>query len=309
MHREMRYQFLPNAPVDEADILVIPVSCESSVSGRHGTAGAPAAILKASEQLEYFEEDAAWSPMLHMKIAVLGTITKSRDETEQDFHGRLQHEAGALPHDGGKLLVALGGEHSITPSIVSAVLPCPGTVIHLDAHADFRDSYRGSVYNHACPAYRIREQGHRVIMAGIRSLYAGEYERIQADGSVELFRDRELATQGGWNRFLERIDALSGPVWLSIDMDVFDPSLVPGVGTPQPGGFGWYQMVELLERLFANRDLNIHGMDLVELVPDPSGVSDITAAKTMQKAISFWGISKGYDRTARDGGQSRVNYQ
>jgi len=300
------FQFLPNAPVDEAELLILPVPWESTVCYKPGTAQAPEAIIKAADQLEYYEEDAAWAPMKYMKVCVLEALKPKNSDNEAAFHANLEKVAAELPFD--NLLIALGGEHSITPALIQGRMPEPGCVIHLDAHADLRKSFDGSEYSHACPAYRILTQGYSMVMAGIRSLFEIEAERIAKDNKITVFMDRALRQQNNWANFIQYLTDLKGKVWLTIDMDVFNPALVPGVGTPQPGGFDWYQMVEVLDAVFFNPNIDLRGMDIVELVPEPSHVSEMVAAKLMQKAMSFWGKSRGFDQKAMNGSQTQVDY-
>ncbi len=292
------FQFLPNSSVDEADILILPVPWEQTVCYKSGTASAPTAILKATEQLEYYEEDSAWSPMKYMQICVLDAISPHKDEAQ--FHTILANTTSKLPTD--NLLIALGGEHSITPALIQGRMPKTGSVIFLDAHADLRKSYQGSEYSHACAAYRILTQGYSLIMVGIRSIFEAEVEYL---ASATTFMDRNLNME----QVIKCINELTGPVWLTIDMDVFNPALVPGVGTPQPGGINWYQCVDILEAVFFNKNVEIYGMDIVELIPEPSHVSEITAAKIMQKAISFWGKAQGFDRKIQNGALKLLNPQ
>jgi len=301
---ERRFQFLPNAPLGDADVVLLPVPLESTVSFRGGTAQAPDAVLAAAEQLEYYEEDGAWSPFRYLSVCVAEPLAPGDGESEADFHSRLADAVSALRRD--NLLVVIGGEHSLTPSVLAGRMPERGCVVHLDAHADLRESYHGTPYSHACPVHRIRSQGHRVIMAGIRSVYEPEAVRMREDVDIQVFMDRELQRRDAWPRLLEALRALRGPVWLTVDMDAFDPALVPGVGTPQPGGLSWYQAVEIVEAVAGNPDVDLRGVDVVELVPDPSHVSEMVAAKLLQKAISFWGRARGVDRRAPHGALSKI---
>ena len=302
-------QFLemPNAPVDEADILLLPIPLERTVSFKPGTSDAPKAILETTEQLEFYEEDAGWSPFKHMKISVLPDFAENKRETDEELHTRLAKEVASLPDD--NLFIGLGGEHSLTPSLVEARMPEPGTVLFLDAHADMRISYEGSKYSHACPVTRLLEQGHKIVMAGVRSVYEGEVELIEKDPRITLFLDWDLRGKGQWESFLQKVNSLEGPVYLSIDMDVFNPAVVPGVGTPQPGGFFWYPMIELLESLFSRKQIDLRGVDVVELVPETSRVSEMTAAKLLLKIISFWGSANGFELRPQTGSQMQVKYE
>lgn len=302
-------QFLEmhNAPTDKADILILPIPLERTVSFKPGTADAPRAILDTSVQLEFYEEDAGWSPFKHMLLSVLPEFADDSALTDAELHNTLSEQVASLPS--GNLFIGLGGEHSLTPSLVQARMPEPGTVLFLDAHADMRSSYEGSRFNHACPVNRLLDQGHKIIMGGIRSLFESEVDRIEKESSINLFLDWDLRGKGQWEAFLQMVNSLDGPVYLSIDMDVFNPGIVPGVGTPQPGGFLWYQMIELLESLFSRKTIDLRGVDIVELVPEPSRVSEMTAAKLLLKIISFWGYANGFNQEPQTGSQTLMEYE
>lgn len=307
MSEPMQFLAMPNAPVDEADILILPIPLERTVSFKPGTADAPKAILETTEQLEFYEEDAGWSPFKHMKLSVLAEFADEVPLTDAKLHAGLTELVAALPGD--NLFIGIGGEHSLTPSLVAARMPEPGTVLFLDAHGDLRSSYEGSCYSHACPVTRLLAQGHKIVMAGIRSVYESEAELVAREPRITLFFDAGLQSKVQWESFLQQVSALQGPVYLSIDMDVFDPAVVPGVGTPQPGGFTWYQVIEVLEALFAGNQVNLRGVDLVELVPESSRVSEMTAAKLLLKIISFWGRAKGFNLKPQTGSQMQITYE
>lgn len=296
---------LPNTPIHEADVVILPVPLEQTVSYQEGTQHAPEEILKATDQLEFYEEDMGWSPMKFMKICVLDPIEPLKGEIPAQFHTRLEKETAQLPEN--NLLIALGGEHAITPALVKARMPTGGHVVQIDAHADLRPHYDGSEYSHACPMYRIVEQGYSLTMIGIRSFFETEMDYI-VQKNITLFRDRMLQKSDHWQQLLEHLSTLQGPLWLTIDMDGFDPGYVPGVGTPQPGGLNWYQALEIIETLFFNQQSELRGMDIVELIPDSTQVSEMTAAKLMQKAISFWGKAHQFDHRPENGSQIQIEY-
>lgn len=300
------YQLLPNRPPGQAQVVVLPVPLERTVSYRGGTAAAPAAILEATAQLEYFEEDLGWSPFRHLGVRVEPALEPGPEETPVAYLERLAQAAAAVPADA--LLLALGGEHSITPGLVAGRMSQPGTVLFLDAHADLRAHYEGSAYSHACPVHHLRSAGHRVLLVGVRSVLDAEAERMATDPGLRCYPDRRLQRGGLWPDLLAELKALEGPVWLSVDMDVFDPAAVPGVGTPQPGGLGWHQVMDVLEAALLNPRVDLRGADVVELVPEPSRVSDMTAAKLTQKIISLWGWSRGYAASPETGSQLEVDY-
>jgi agmatinase len=300
----MRFLSLPNASRDTADVLILPVPHERTVTYGPGTAGGPEAVLAASNQLEFYEEDMGWCPTMHLKLCVLDELAAKVGEEDAAFHARMLESVGMLKTDA--LLIALGGEHSITPELVFSRMPEGGTVVQIDARADLRPSYQGSIYNHACPMHRLRERGCELVQIGIRSLHAREAARISEDQGIAPYFDRTLRCPGAWENLIRHLSALEGPLWLTIDMDGFNPALVSGVGTPQPGGLGWHQGLDIPETLFGNSGIDLRGMDVVELVPDPSGVSEMTAAKLVQKAMSYCGKAQGFDRRPAVGSQLGV---
>ena len=301
-----RYQLLPNRPLERAQVVVLPVPLERTVSYRGGTAAAPAAILEATAQLEYYEEDLGWSPFRHLGVRVEPAIEPAPGEDSGAYLERLARATAAVPPEA--LLLGLGGEHSITPGLVAGRMVQPGTVLFLDAHADLREHYEGSAHSHACPVHHLRAAGHRVLLVGVRSLLDAEAQRIAADPGLCCYPDRGLQRGGLWPELLADLKALEGPLWLSVDMDAFDPAAVPGVGTPQPGGLSWHQVMDVLEAALLNPRVELRGADLVELVPEPSRVSDMTAAKLTQKIISLWGWSRGYPAAPENGSQMEVDY-
>jgi agmatinase len=304
MTESLRYLALPNAPLTEADVLILPVPYEQTVTYLSGTAKGPEAILAASEQLEFYEEDMGWCPTEQLKVRVLPAFPNAPDEAEETFHRRLQEYTATLPR--APLFIGLGGEHSITPAMVFARMPEGGTLVQIDAHADLRPSYHGSIYNHACPMHRLRQRGYALIQIGIRSLHAAEAAAIAADAAITTFFDRPLQRPEVWEQLQLRLAQLQGPVWLTIDMDGFDPALIGGVGTPQPGGLSWHQGLDILQALTRNPNLDLRGIDILELVPEPSRVSDMMAAKLVQKCMSYWGKARGFARRPATGSQIGV---
>ncbi|MBW9267681.1 MAG: agmatinase [Candidatus Thiodiazotropha sp. (ex. Lucinisca nassula)] len=301
MNTVQTFLSLPNSGVEQADILILPVPHERTVTYNRGAAKGPQAILDASDQLEFYEEDMGWCPTEHMKLSVLPSVASDENTPEADFRQQLFDTVLPLPREA--LFIALGGEHSITPEMIFARMPEGGTVVHIDAHADFRPSYHGSIYNHACPMYRIRQKGYELLQIGIRSLHANEAKTLAADDGITTYFDRQLQQPGQWQKLLEQLGRLKGDIWLSIDMDGFDPALIGGVGTPQPGGLSWHQGLDILERLTGNPDIALRGIDIVELIPEPSCVSDMMAAKLVQKCFSYWGKNRGYDKKPAEGSQ------
>jgi agmatinase len=183
----------------------------------------------------------------------------------------------------GKFTVMLGGEHSITPAAVRAAKErWPDlTVLQLDAHADLRDEYRGTPFSHACAMRRVRESCP-VVQLGIRNLSAEEHSWAKAEG-IELGWGSTRKDPARWQHLLR---TLSPHVYVTIDLDGFDPSICPGVGTPEPGGILWEEGLALLRQVFSER--TVVAADVVELCPLPGDIrSDFLAAKLVYKLIGY----------------------
>jgi len=298
---DIRYQELPNAKREEADILIQRIAFGESISGLGGTEAAPDAILEVSEQMEYYDEDLDWSPMKHLKVSVEQNATREYDAITPAIK--------QLKPTDKQLLISLGGDHSITPQITAALLSKPTTIVFLDAHADLRKSYMGNEYSHATPAHHLLEQGHKLIMIGIRSLYEEEAIRVQTDKNIDYYSDRVLQKESIKSELLKKLSALDEDIYLSIDMDVFNPAYVPSVGTPQAGGIDYYFATDILQALFLDSNAHIKGVDMVELIPEESHVSQLFSAKLLQKIISYWGISQGFKTQEQNGSQMLISYE
>ncbi|MDF1883453.1 arginase family protein [Sulfurimonas sp. SAG-AH-194-C21] len=296
----IEYQELPSVEIQDADIVINRVCWGGSVSGIEGTQNAPDAILIDTEQMEYYDEDLEYSPMKYMQVHVADRIDEF-DKIKTSFSGRSS--------DKNQLLISLGGDHSITPQLTLALLKKPATILFLDAHADLRRSYMGDVNSHATPAFQLLKQGHKLLMVGIRSMYETEALRIKEDKNIICYMDRALRSEDIKQELLQRISDLEGDVYLSIDMDVFNPAYVPSVGTPQAGGIDYYFATDILEALFLKSTAKIRGVDMVELIPEESHVSQLFAAKLLQKIISYWGKSQGVEKGEKKGGQMDVEYE
>jgi agmatinase len=152
--------------------------------------------------------------------------------------------------------------------------------LHLDAHTDLRDEYEGSKYNHACTVARIREAIDTVVSVGIRSMDSSEHEKL--DEKLVFYADYVRESKG-WIR--ETVAALPKQVYVTIDLDVFDPGIMPSTGTPEPGGLDWYQVIMLLKAIARNRIIT--GFDVVELCPSDNKAPDFLAAKLIYKLLSY----------------------
>ena len=191
--------------------------------------------------------------------------------------------------DQKKMILALGGEHSITVPLVQGVKQnYPDLVVLvLDAHADLRESWEGSSFSHACTLKRITEMGCPIFHLGLRSLSKEEQEFLNHQPQIRSYSSREILFNDGLDRFRKDLSALAGRnFYLSLDIDALDPSLVPGTGTPEPGGLGWHHLLEVFKTIVGQGP--IRGADICELMPlAGSRLSEFVVAKAMFKFLSY----------------------
>ena len=277
---------------ESSSFVVLPVPYEGTVCYGKGTGKAPSAIINASTQVELFDEE------LQGEFFQAGIFTAEGVDCQgaepEKVQERIETASARLQAD-GKFVLALGGEHSISIGLVkAAVKRWPNvSILHLDAHADLRDSYQKSKYSHACVMRRISELPMPAVSVGIRSYSLEENEFLNSQGgaSNRLVMAREIAEsradQSASERWMERVlAALSEKVYVSIDIDVFDPSQAPGTGTPEPGGLDWYEVTGLLRRV--SQDKQIISADIVEVVPKVTGeVTEFLAARLAYKITAY----------------------
>ncbi|HEY1349494.1 MAG TPA: agmatinase [Ktedonobacteraceae bacterium] len=274
----------PDAPFCDpatARVAIIPAPLEYSVCYMRGTRHGPQAILDASAQMELYDEELDWCP-IEAGVRTLPAL---------DYSG-LDH-AAALDLTGaavravlaqGQLPLILGGEHSLSaPPIAQVRNSFPDlTVVHIDAHGDLRDHYEGTPLSHACIERRVVEMGIPLTEIGVRSVSPEEAAFLQSGPDVALVWGYQLANGTArlpWER-------LSGHTYVTIDLDALDPAEMPAVGTPEPGGLHWYQLLDLLRQLC--RRTTIVGMDVVELCPMQGQTrADFLAAKLVYKLIGY----------------------
>lgn len=261
---------------------VLPVPFERTVSYGKGTAEGPRAIVRASQFVETYDEELASEPFLQ-GIATLDPF----DPPAEDLAEALAEvEAEARRHmEAGKFLVTLGGEHSLSMAPIRAARAVFGElgVVQFDAHADLRDEYEGTPWSHACIMRRVLELGVPTLAVGIRSLSTPE-ARLVAERGLPVIWGHEMARAA--EHFAPLLARLPERIYLTFDVDYFDPSLVPATGTPEPGGGAWYPTLALLRELF--RTKTVVAMDVVELAPlAEQPVSDFVAAKLIYKCLGY----------------------
>ncbi len=264
---------------EAARFVVLPVPYEGAVSYGRGAAAGPQAILDASCFVEFYDEELRFCPH-EVGIAAAAPTPVSDDHAEMHEivyqHTREIVQAGKIP-------VLLGGDHSISSGAFRALkanYPKLGC-IQFDAHADLRPSYEGSIYSHASVMARIREMTPYTLQLGIRALSEEEAKTAEALPLCTMQRWRS----GGFD-VEKALDQLPADVYVTFDVDAFDWSVIWSTGTPEPGGFGWYEALALLRRIFASK--RVVGFDVVELAPDPRDRnSSFAAARLVYKMIGF----------------------
>jgi agmatinase len=279
------FGLLPEEQADYASsrVAVLPVPFERTVSYGRGTAAGPAAILRASQSMELYDEELRFEPA---EIGI-ATLPPFLPEAFDLGSAMAELEVECRRHlDAGKFLLTLGGEHSLTIAPVRAAKAVHGEigVVQFDAHADLREEFEGTPYSHAAVMRRVADEGLPTLPIGIRSLSKPEAEFAHEAG-IPIVWAHELDELEG-NRYERLLAALPGKVYLTFDIDYFDPSLVPGTGTPEPGGGGWHPTMRLLSRLFETKE--VVAMDVVELAPiGGQPASDFVAAKLAYKCLGY----------------------
>ena len=266
---------------ETAKYIVLPVPYEGTVSYADGTADGPEAILTASVQVELLDETLQ-REFYHAGVATLPPLKAAGTPEEQV---RRVKEAALPIFSAGKFPLSLGGEHSITIGLVQAAATVYGdiSVLQIDAHADLRDSYRGSGHSHATVMRHVLEVTDKIAQVGIRSYSLEELQQCP-DQVANFITPRVVRTDLGW---IDRaLDLLGEKVYLTIDIDGFDPAEAPGTGTPEPGGLHWQEVIDLLWDLCRKRQ--VIGADIMEVRPlPPSNVTEFMAARLGYKIIAY----------------------
>ena len=244
---------------DGARVLVWPVSYEGTVSYGTGTGKGAMAIVDASRNMELYEEETD-SEVYRIGIHTLPEFHPR--ETPDEMMDDLYKETKSLIAD-GQFLCMIGGEHSVSAPVITAHAEKYHnlSVLQIDAHADLRDTYDGTPHSHASIMARVvKDMRIPSVQVGIRSISADEARLLQTGVPTKIYWAKDIAGRSDWIN--SAVESLTENVYLTIDIDGLDPSIVPTTGTPEPGGLGWYETLKLIRRLALKR--RIVGMDLVE---------------------------------------------
>lgn len=272
---------LEDVTFEDSPVVVLPVPYEATVSYMGGTRFGPRGLLHASRYLETYDHELDCEPYT-VGIFTLPELILPATGPEAALAELRSAMDGLL--DAGKFVIMVGGEHSVSgPPILAHAdrMDRPLSVLQLDAHTDLRTEYEGTPYSHACVMHRVHERAG-VVPVGIRSL-TPEERRLAREKGIPILFGWELGSEGWVDRVLS---ALGDDVYITFDVDYFDPAVMPATGTPEPGGGSWYPTLDLLERVFKER--NVVGCDVVELAPIPGLVHpDVLAAKLVYKLMAF----------------------
>jgi len=259
-------------------IVIIPVPYDRTSTWMKGADQGPSAIIEASANMELYDIET------DSEVYLQGIFTDAPVEADlapADMVQAVQERVEAHLRD-RKFSVVLGGEHSVSiGSIRAHVDRYPGlTVLQLDAHTDLRDEYEGSKYNHACVMARVRELCP-IVQVGIRSMDVSEKRSLDRD---RIFFAQDIQHDSGW---VERvIPKLAEDVYITIDLDAFDPAIMPSTGTPEPGGLSWYEVLRLFRTVC--RTKRIVGFDVTELSPhERNKAPNFLAAKLIYTLLSY----------------------
>ena len=262
-----------------SQVALLPIAYDATSTWKKGADKGPEALLAASQALEWFDRETESEPF---RVGIY-THEIIKDFSSPSFMvSTIKKKAQNILQE-GKLYVGIGGEHSVSIGAIyaAAAIFNPLTVVQIDAHGDLRDRYHGSKYNHACVMARAAEVAETV-QIGIRSFDRCEYNKMKLS---KVFFAEDIYDNDLWiEKAVQSIPTSN--VFLTIDLDGFDPSILPATGTPEPGGLNWYGALKFFKKLFEEK--NVIGFDVVELCPnETSASSEFLAAKLVYKLIGY----------------------
>jgi agmatinase len=275
--------------IDDAKVVLIPVPYDGTSSWQKGADKGPEAFLEASENMELYDIETK-SEVYRKGIYLAPPVTedaspeKMVDTVYKTVKNYIKQE---------KFVTIFGGEHSVSIGTIRAFNESfeDLTVVQLDAHADLRPEYEGSICNHACALHEASKKAN-LVQVGIRSMDVSEVEHMdenQVYFAHDLYED--------WQD--DAIGQMTPNVFITIDLDALDPSILPSTGTPEPGGLFWYETLEFLKMMFKKK--NVVGFDIVELCPNENEKSsDFLAAKLYYKMLSYKFKYQNYNEEDED---------
>ena len=280
METNNNYAGIPDnyAKLKNSKIVLIPVPYDGTSTWQKGADKGPKAFLEASENMELYDietDSEVYKEGIYLADSIVENSSPEKMVNEV-------HQITKKYINKNKFVTLFGGEHTISIGTIRAFNECFDnlTVLQIDAHADLRDQYQGTLYNHACAVYEAN-QTTNLVQVGIRSMDISEKRRMNLD---KVFFAHDMALNEFWMD--DVIDQLTQNVFITFDLDAIDPSLLPSTGTPEPGGLFYYETLEFLKRVF--KEKNVVGFDMVELCPNEhEKSSDFLAAKIYYKMLSY----------------------
>jgi agmatinase len=280
MKTTKNYAGIPDefAQLEKSKVVLIPVPYDGTSTWGKGADKGPEALLEASENMELYDIETN-TEVFQQGVYVAEAIAElsSPEAMVNSVHNRTKEYIKR-----NKFVTLVGGEHSLSIGSIRAFNECFDnlTVLHIDAHADLRESYDGTPYNHACAVYEA-SQNTNLVQVGIRSMDAIEMTLMDTE---KTFFAHEMVADEYWMDKV--VDLLTENVFITFDLDALDPSILPSTGTPEPGGLFWYETLEFLKQVFEEK--NVVGFDLVELCPNAhERSSNFVAAKLYYKMLSY----------------------
>ena len=281
-HESPPYNFLGLPPeftdYEKAQVAIVPVPFDLTTSWMAGTRRGPKALIEASGYVELYDIETQSEVYLRGVFTDKDVEAKSTRTLNKKVHDRVASHLAA-----DKFVVTLGGEHSISYGAARAHIEKYSdlSILQLDAHTDRRDEFEGDRFSHACTLRRISELNDDIVSVGIRSLDVTELQYLDKQ---KIFYAEDIYHSMDWVKNV--VDLLQPNVYLTFDLDVFDPAIMPSTGTPEPGGLYWYQTLALLKEVCKAR--NLVGCDVVELSPnEQTKAPDFLAAKLVYKILSY----------------------
>ena len=272
-----------NATLENSKVMLVRVPYDGTSTWGKGADKGPELFLDASENMELYDIETATEPYLE-GVYLAGEVTED-SSPEAMTEAVYQKTKEMLQHD--KLFTLFGGEHSVSIGSIRAVGEKYEnlTVLQLDAHTDLRPEFHGSTSNHACAVFEANQK-HNLVQVGIRSC---DVEEMQYVPKGQCFWAHEIAENPNWIE--DVLSKVSGNVYITIDLDAFDPSIAPSTGTPEPGGLAWYPTLKLLRKVFEK--CNVVGFDIVELMDSKMAKpTAFLAAKLYYKMLAYYHLSK-----------------
>ncbi len=274
---------------DKARFVIQSVPYEHTSSYLQGSTKGPAAILETSHFVEFYDEE------LDQESFRIGGISTLEP---MDFKGKVDADAIAFIEENtdrliadGKFVISLGAEHSVTLGFVKSHVKKYGdiSILQIDAHSDLRMAYHDNIYSHASVMARVNELGLNIVQVGIRAQCKEEAELIKSSPNITTFYAHQIRRNSNWMEYA--IAALGEKVYITIDADGFDPSVIPCVGTAEPNGLFWNETIEFLSKVIKTK--NVVGFDVVEVAPQEGQIiSEFTLAKLVYKLIGYITLKK-----------------